>query len=114
MIQKLEARVEPTIEQIRESLRESVDSVKSSLGMETEATDDSTATATVPTHELSAAEALRRDEELTLEQDSTSKTGIRQRSARMQSNSNSPSGVTPEAESEIEKGPSSAMCWWRR
>ena len=102
-VEKIEASVEPTLEQIRESLRESVDTVKSSLGMSTESESESTSTAAQPTHELSAAEALRRDEELTVEQDMSSKTGLRQRSARMQSNSSSPTGVTPEAESEIEQ-----------
>ena len=100
-VEKMEARVEPTIEQIRESLRESVDTVKSTLGMPTEPAEDA-AEASQP-HELSAEEALRRDEELTVEQDSSSKTGLRQRSAKVQSNSSSPTGVTPEAESEIEQ-----------
>ena len=103
MIERIEASVEPRLEQIRESLRESVDTVKSTLGMPTESVADSAAAAAQPPHELSAEEALRRDEELTVEQDATSKTGLRQRSARVQSSSNSPSGVTPEAESEIEQ-----------
>ena len=100
-VARIEERMEPTIEQIRESLRESVDSVKESLGMEVQ--HDEAAAADKPLHELSAEEALRRDEELTVEKDSTSKTGLRQRSARMASNSSSPTGVTPEAESEIEQ-----------
>ncbi len=53
--------------------------------------------------ELSAEEAVRRDEELTVEVDNSSKTGLRQRSARPDANSNSPTGVTADAESEIEK-----------
>ena len=104
VMEKIEATVEPTIESIRESLRESVDTVKSTLGMETEAsTADSTATAGQPTAELSAEEAMRKDEELTVEEDKHSKTGLRQRSARMESSSNSPTGVSAEAVSEIEQ-----------
>jgi len=105
VMEKIEASVEPTIETIRESLRESVDTVKSTLGMPTEAaaTDDTAATAVQPTRALSAEEAMRRDEELTVEEDTSSKTGLRQRSTRTESSTNNPAGLSAEAVSEIEQ-----------
>ena len=96
--QELMEVAQPTLEHVKETLHDTVETVKSSVGMKS---DDAAETDGVPAV-LSAEEAVRKDDELTVVKDASSLTGLRQRSKAAGGNAGG-SEISQQEEAEIER-----------
>ena len=76
MMEKVEHAVSPTLEQVRGSLIDTTHRVEHALGLDKDREKEKEQ----PTFPLTAEDAVKKDEELTLTADSASLTGLRQRS----------------------------------
>ena len=94
----VEHAMEPTIEQAKHTLMDTTHRVEHALGLDKDREADASPVA------LSAEEAVRKDEELTVQADPTSATGLRQRSKQPTSStaaSAATGGLAPQDEAEI-------------
>ena len=102
-VTSVEHAVAPTLEQVKDKLMDTTHRVEHALGLDKDREAELQANSPSP---LSAEEAVKRDEELTVQHDPTSLTGLRQRSKQPSSStaaSAATGGLAPSDEAEIQK-----------
>ena len=111
-VTSVEHAVAPTLEQVKDTLMDTTHRVEHALGLDKDREAEMQSTPSAP---LTAEEAVKRDEELTVQQDSTSLTGLRQRS-KQPTSSTAASALTGGWRRRMRRRlrrRRPTTCWWR-